>query len=119
MIKVKVGDNVKISSRAATPQDSKTGLFYAYYRGLMGKVQKVYGGGEIAVSIDPETLPEEIWVRHMSVRDRMRDAWLNGLSDDARRKLTPEQKRFELTYVLLVSQTDLERPRAARTRRQD
>jgi hypothetical protein len=117
MIKIKVGDNVQISNRPVTPQDIKTGLFFTHYRGLLGTVQKVYAGGEVAVSIDPETLPEDVWLRHMSTRDRMRDAWIGGLSDEARRKLTPEQKRFELSYVVLVAPTDLERPKPARDKR--
>lgn len=114
MIRVKAGDSVRIANRTATSQDIKTGLFFDHYRGLQGTVQKVYAAGEVAVSIDPETLPEDVWLRHMSTRDRMRDAWIGGLSDEARRKLTPEQKRFELSYVVLVAPGDLERPRPVR-----
>ena len=114
LVRVKVGDVVKVAVRPVTPDDAKTGLFYGYYCGLNGTVQKVYGGGEVAVSVDPESLPEDIWLRHMSVRDRMRDAWLGGLSDEARRKLAPDQKRFDLRYTILVSQADLERARRSR-----
>jgi hypothetical protein len=117
MIRIKAGENVRVTDRKATPQDAKSGLFFEYYGGLTGTVQKIYGGGEVAVSIDRDSLPEDVWLRHMSARDRMRDAWLGGLSDEARRKLTPEQKRFELSYVILVSQTDLERPRPTRAKR--
>jgi hypothetical protein len=110
MTRLKVGDPVRISSREVRPDDIKSGLFFSHFRGLRGSVQKVYAGGQVAVSVDLDSLPEEMWRRHMTTRDRMRDAWLKGMAEDVRRKLTPEQKRFDLSYVVLVSQADLERP---------
>src|SRR5688572_13327073 len=83
MIRLKAGDAVRIADRPATPKDVKSGLYFGFYRGLMGRVQKVYRDGEVAVVIDPDSLPEDIWLRHMAVRDRMRDAWIGGLSEEA------------------------------------
>ena len=111
MVNVKAGDCVRIQNRNATAQDLKSGLFYDYYRGLTGSVQRVFQAGEVAVEIDPESLPEDIWKRHMATRDQMRERWLEGLPEDQRRKLTPEQKQFDLRYVLLVSAADLEKRR--------
>ena len=116
MTKLKAGDLVRINDRAATPQDMKSGSFFNHYRGLEGVVQKAYSSGEVAVVIHPESLREDIWKRHMDARDQMRKRWLEGLSDDVRRKLTPEQKQFELRYVVLVSSSDVEkRKRSGRT----
>lgn len=113
----RAGDRVRIVDRAATPQEVKAGAFFDYYRGLVGSVQKVYPTGEAAVEVELEALPEDIWKRHMATRDQMRERWLEGLSDDVRRKLTPEQKQFDLRYVVLVRTDDLEKRRAERPRR--
>ncbi|SRR5579862_7751832 len=116
MATIKTGDLVRISDRPATPQDLKSGLFFNHYRGLVGSVRKVYNAQEVAVEIELDGLPEDIWKRHMQTRDQMRERWLAGLPDDARRKLTAEQKEFILRYVVLVGLNDLEKRRAPRTR---
>jgi siderophore synthetase component len=116
MANLKSGDRVKISSREVTAQDAKTGLFFNHFRGLTGTVQKVYKSGEVAVEVEMEALPRDIWKRHMETRDQMRQKWLDSLADDVRRKLTPEQKTFELRYVALVAAQDLEKRRAERAR---
>lgn len=107
------GDRVRIADRPATAQDLKSGMFFNHYRGLVGAVQKSYGA-EVAVEIELDALPGDIWKRHMQTRDQMRERWLQGLADDVRRKLTPEQKQFDLRYVVLVSVNDLEKRRAPR-----
>ena len=113
MATFKAGDRVTISDRPATAADQKSGLFYGHYRGLSGKVQKAYLGEEVAVEVDLERLPEEIWKRHMTTCDQMRQRWLEGLAEEQRRRLSPEQNNFELRYVVLVSAKDLARQRAA------
>jgi hypothetical protein len=117
MANLKTGDRVRIADRATTPQDSKTGLFFNHYRGLPGSVQKVYKDQQVAVEVELDALPEEVWKRHMATRDQMRQRWMDGLADDVRRKLTPEQKQFQLRYVVLVSAADVEKQRVARSRR--
>ena len=111
----RAGDRVKVRTREATSQDLKSGLFFNHFSGLVGHVQKIYGDGQVAVAVELDALPEEIWKRHMQTRDQMRERWLEGLSDDVRRKLTPEQKQFDLRYVILVGMADLERRRAGRS----
>lgn len=118
MATIKAGDLVRISDRQATAQDVKSGLFYSHYRGLVGSVRKVYRNDEVAVEIETDALPEDVWKRHMQTRDQMRQRWLEGLSDDVRRKLSPEQKDFALRYVVLVSARDLEKRRARKTQAQ-
>jgi hypothetical protein len=116
MTRFKTGDSVRIAAREATPKDQKSGLYYGHYKGLPGAVQKVYATGEVAVEIEMDALPEDVWKRHMQTRDQMRQRWLEGLADDARRRLTPEQKTFDLRYVVLVAAEDLERRRAPRAK---
>jgi hypothetical protein len=113
---LRAGDRVRIVDRPATPQDQKSGLYFGHYRGMVGTIQKVYGA-EAAVEVELDALPEDIWKRHMQVRDQMRERWLEGLSPEIRRKLTPEQKQFDLRYVVLVATQDLEKRRAERTRK--
>ena len=117
MANLKTGDRVRISDRTATPQDLKSGLFFNHFRGLFGSVQKVYKDQQVAVELEIDALPEDVWKRHMATRDQMRQRWLEGLADDVRRKLTAEQKEFMLRYVVLVAAGDLEKPRAGRARR--
>jgi hypothetical protein len=111
---LKAGDRVLLSGREAAPPDMKSGLFYNHFRGLAGTVRKVYRDGEVAVEIEPDTLPEDVWKRHMDARDRMRDQWLKSLPDDVRRKLTPEQKEFALRYVVLAAAQDVIKRRGKR-----
>src|SRR5438132_5053713 len=105
---IRAGDLVRIVDREATPQDQKVGLFYNHYRCLPGQVRKIYGGEQAAVKIEADSLPEDIRARHASTRDQMRERWLEGLTDDARRRVKAEQKQFELSYVILVGVQDLE-----------
>jgi len=105
------GDKVRIANRMATPQDKKSGLYFDHYRGLPGIVRKAYESQEVAVEIELNGLPEEIRNRHLQTRDQMRQRWLEGLSTDLRRKLTPDQKTFDLRYIILVSGSDLEKRR--------
>ena len=116
MANIRAGDSVRIAVRDTTPEDLKTGLYFGYFRGLPGTVQKVYRGGEAAVALDLESLPEDVWKRHMNTRDQMRERWLQALPDDARRRLKPEQRQFDLRYVVLVSVNDLQKQRAPRAR---
>jgi hypothetical protein len=113
----KNGDRIRILDRPANAGDLKSGLFYNHYRGLTGAVQKAFKSGEMAIEVDPDCLPESIWKRHMDVRDQMRQRWLEGLTDEARRKLTPDQKTFDLRYVVLVAAADVQKERQPRASR--
>ena len=67
-----------------------TQLGHWTWDGLIGSVHKVYKNDEVAVEIETDALPEDVWKRHMQTRDQMRQRWLEGLSGDVRRKLTPD-----------------------------
>jgi ribosomal protein L21E len=78
----KPGDRVRLVTRAQTEEDMKSGLYYEHFGGMTGIVQKIYGPQEIAVEIEPESLPQEIRQRHENVRDQMKTKWLEGLSEE-------------------------------------
>ena len=116
MVDVKDGDRVRLVSREQSEEDVKTQMYFPFYGGLVGIVQKAYGKGEVAVEIDQESLTKEIRKRHEDVRDQMKTKWLEGLSEEGRAKLTDREKDFNLRYVILVSMADLEKagPRAVK-----
>lgn len=106
--KFKESDYVKIIAREASASDLRNKTYYPYFGGLAGTVDKVYDT-EICVKVDLDTLPEDILARHTSVQDSIKRKWLDGLSGEARNRLTAEEKRFELAYTMLVQISDLEK----------
>ncbi|MCS6776995.1 MAG: hypothetical protein RMJ43_11370 [Chloroherpetonaceae bacterium] len=108
---VKEGDRVQIVVRDPNAEDAKSGLYYRHFQGLVGTVQKVYATGEVAVDVDLESLEEAIATRHREVQEQMKNRWLDGLSEEARNRLTDAEKLFRLRYVVLVHARDLTAPR--------
>lgn len=107
-MKFKQGDYVKIIDRDQTPTDLKNGTYYPFFCGLAGTVDRIYDG-EVCLKVDPDTLPAALLKRHSDIQESIRRKWLNGLSGEARNKLSAEEKRFELAYTILVQSTDLEK----------
>ncbi len=101
------GDAVQIADREVAGPDAKSGLFYPHYRGLMGIIAKVYPDGTAAINVSSESLPAEIRSRHKAGSDGQRQKWLDGLSDEARNRLSAAEKQFSLRYTILVATTDL------------
>lgn len=119
MANFKEGDRVQIVAREQTNDDIKSRSYYPYMRGLRGTIYRLYNDGRAAVQVDLETLPEAVLTRHTQVQERMKNRWLEGLSEEARSRLTPEEREFHLNYVLLVHTDDLlpesKRSRAAKS----
>ena len=107
-MKFKEGDYVKITAREVTPNDLKNGTYYPYFCDLAGTVDRIYDK-EICIKVDLDTLPESMLKRHLDVQESIRRKWLNGLSGEARNRLTSEEKRFDLSYTILVQSVDLEK----------
>jgi hypothetical protein len=106
MAKLSEGDPVVVATREQSAADVKSGLYYSHYGGLTGTILKVYGE-EASVLIDRDTLPHEMEKRHAENEKAMRQRWLDGLSEEARNKLTTTEKAFGLNYAVLVSLSDL------------
>lgn len=111
------GQAVRLADRETTAADTKSGLFYPYYRGLTGTIAKLYSDSTAAVAVDPDSLPEDIRRRHQAGTDAMRQKWLDGLSEEGRNKLSAAEKKFSLRYSLLVGVSDLSPGDAAETPR--
>jgi hypothetical protein len=108
MAKLSEGDAVVVTAREQSAADVKSGLYYPHYGGLTGTILKVYGE-EASVLIDRDTLPAAIEKRHAENEKAMRQRWLDGLSEEARNRLSATEKAFGLNYALLVSLADLTR----------
>lgn len=104
----KAGDRVQIAAREVTDDDQKSGLYYSYFGGLTGAVDTVYDDGSVCLDVDLESLSAQARDRHMAMQEAERKRWLDGLSGEARNRLTPEQKQLRLSYKVLVSKNDLE-----------
>lgn len=102
----KEGDRVQIADREATAEDIKSGLFYNHFRGLTGIIQKLYGE-EAAIEIESQSMLDTVVTRHEDVQEQMRTKWLDSISEDAKSRLTAEEKDFRLRYTVLVAVKDL------------
>ena len=104
----RAGDRVRLLAREVTADDEKSGLYYSYFAGLTGAVDTIYSDGSVCVNVDLESLSEQARDRHMAMQEAERKKWLDGLSGEARSRLTPEQKQLTLSYKILASNKDLE-----------
>ena len=103
-----VGDRVQVVDREATPDETKKRLFFNHMRGLIGSIRRVYAEeDEIWVDVDRGSLPTSVLQRHETTETQMRKKWLDGISDEARRKLRAEESKFSLRYSILVSPDNL------------
>jgi hypothetical protein len=102
------GDKVRVKDREQTAADIKSQLFYDHYRNLVGTVAKIYADGTASINVDQAALPKEISQRHDQTASGIRQKWLDGLSEEARNKLSAADKSFALRYTIIVSLSDLE-----------
>jgi hypothetical protein len=108
MAELKVGDVVQIMTREVTNDDVKSGLYFAYFGGLVGNVDRMYDDGSVCVEIDIDSLTEDARKRHLDTQEAERKRWLDGLSGEARNRLTEDQKKLKISYKILVSKKDVE-----------
>jgi len=107
MPKFKEGDRVQVRARAMQGKEAHEGRYAPHLANAVGTVLKVYTPQEIAVDLDLESLPEAVRQRHAEQRTRMHERWLNSLSEEARSRLTDDEKSFHLRYVALLAEDDL------------
>lgn len=106
MAKLKEGDEVIVAAREQSAADIKSGLYYPHYAGLFGTILKLYGE-EASVTVDRDSLPSEIRLRHEEGEKAMRQKYLDNLSEEARGRQGDREKNFALNYAVLVSLADL------------
>lgn len=108
MAELTKGAAVGIRERLITPEDTRTGLYYLYFGGLKGKIDRAYDDGSVCVEIDLESLPVPAKERHLKIQEAEQKKWLNGLSDEMRNRLNAEQKQLRISYKILVHKNDVE-----------
>lgn len=108
MAAFKAGDKVQILAREVTAEDEKSGLYYAYFGGLTGTIDRIYDDGSVCVNVDLESLSTAARDRHLAMQEAERKKWLEGLSGEARNRLSPEQKQLKLSYKILTLAKDVQ-----------
>lgn len=108
MPKFKEGERVRIKARQASEKEVLEGRYAPYLANATGTILKVYDAQQIAVNLDIDSLPEEVRQRHAEQQETMYRRWFDSLSEEARNRLTDEEKAFRLNYVVLVAESDLE-----------
>ena len=107
MAAAKAGDRVEIVTRDLTSDDAKTGLYYEYFGGLVGTIDRVYDDGSVCLDVDIDSLSEDTRKRHLDMQETERKRWLESLSDEMRNRLTADQKQLKISYKILVSKNDI------------
>lgn len=105
---LKAGDRVQVAKRPVTADDAKTGLYYEYFGGLTGTVDRVYDDHSVCIDVDLESLQPAAQQRHAEMQEAERKRWLESLSNDVRSRLTPEQQKLKMSYKILVGARDLQ-----------
>ena len=108
MTAIKAGDRVRVVTRQQTAKDIKENAYYPHLAGLTGVVSKIYSPEGICVTVDRDSLPEKNAMRHAEIETAMQTKWLDSISQDARSKLSDQEREFHLQYTILVAETDLE-----------
>lgn len=108
MSKWKEGDHVRVVTRPVTEEDRKKNRYFEHMAGLTGTVQNVYSDSEVAVRVDRTSMNEVTADVHATATQRMKEKFLNSISEEQRRGLTQEEQDFIAHYVVLVQSGDLE-----------
>jgi hypothetical protein len=106
----KEGERVRVVDRPVTEEDRSQNRYFEHMANLTGTIQNIYNSEEIAVRIDPDAMGEITKEVQKEAVNRMREKFVNNVSDEQRKQLAPEELNFDAHFVLLVRATDLERP---------
>lgn len=108
MSKWKEGDRVRVKTRPVTEEDRKKNRYFEHMAGLTGVVTNVYSDNQVALRVDIDsTTPITREVLGAATK-RMRDGFLNDISEAQKKLLTKEEMEFEANYVVLTQAGDLE-----------
>lgn len=104
----KEGERVKCVIRPVTEDDRKANRYFDHMAGVTGTIQNIYGRDEIAIKVDPDCLSRITADVHRIATERMRDKFVNTVSEEQKKQLTAEELDFDANYMLLVREADLE-----------
>lgn len=106
----KEGERVRIVSRPVTEEDRRLNRYFDHMANLTGTIQNIYNAEEIAVRVDPDAMAKISKEVHKEAVNKMREKFVNNVSEEQRKQLSPEELNFDAHFVLLVRAEDLEKP---------
>ena len=104
----KEGERVRVVERPVTDDDRKANRYFEHMGGLTGTIENIYNSEEIAVKIDPDCMSPITRDVHRTSIERMRQKFVESISEEQKKLLTPEELNFDANYVLLLRGADLE-----------
>lgn len=104
----KEGERVRVVSRQVTEDDRKNNRYFDHMAGLTGTIQNIYSNDEIAVKIDPDCMSAISRDVHRVSTERMRQKFVDNISEEQKKQLSPDELNFDANYVLLVRGADIE-----------
>ncbi len=107
MANFKEGDRIKIVKRSVTADDRKSNKYFDHMADLTGVIGNVYSDGQIAIQVDKSVLSGVSLRVHDDAVQRMREKFLENLSEEAKKLFTPEELNFSAHFVHLVQEADL------------
>lgn len=104
----KEGARAKIVVRPVTPEDRKSAAYFEHMAGLTGTIGNVYSDGRSTLVVDEDSLSEITRSVHKEAVRRMREKFLDNLSEEGKKQLTKEELEFNAHFVHLLNDSDLE-----------
>ena len=105
---------MRVRTRQVTEDDRKTSRYFDHMAGLTGTIQNIYSNDEIAIKVDPECMSAITSDVHKISTERMRQKFLDNVSEEQKKQLSSEELKFDANYTMLVKGSDLE-PLAGKT----
>lgn len=100
---------MRVIAHEPSGEDALDSTFYAFMGDLVGTVENVYNEKEIAVKVDPESLPKVATDVHDEAANRMRAKFFDSVGEEQKKMLTKEEIRFPVNYMILVRSDALEK----------
>lgn len=104
---LKTGNRVKINDRDMTLADVKSGLYYDYFRNMIGTIERIYDDNTACINVDLDSLTDGVINNHRQIEESIRNKWINGLGQEQKGKMKESDKKLSLRYNILVGISDL------------
>lgn len=105
----KEGERVRIMRREVTDEDRKNNTYFAHMADLTGVIENVYSQEEIVVKVDSDAIVEPAKSVMAAAAKRMHARFAEQAPLELRNKLSDEELKFPVNYVLLVQGKDLQK----------
>lgn len=107
MPKWKEGERAKIVTRPVTEEDRKKNAYYDHMAGLTGVIQNAYADNTYALMVDSQALTGINKQIHKDATTHLRKRF--DPTEAQRKLLSSEELDFDIHFMLLVQEADLEK----------